>query len=141
MVWTIRNFKETEFKFPDKMDLWFLKKLDSFRDFVGCPIKITSDYSEGTGHVEKSQHYVNPCKCVDLVMPGKSALFHLMKAEQFGFSAIGIYPNEGTPYLHIDDRPLFGGAGVRWIGLKRNGELVYLSGENYAEDNIRKYIL
>lgn len=117
----INYFSPSEFHRPFEMDFYFLRKLDLFREYLGCPIILTS--TNGGVHEKNSQHYKG--LAVDIIVPEyKNKVFELyLKAERFGFTGIGIYPDwqlDGKIHggLHIDQRIPNRHQGARWIGVK-----------------------
>lgn len=135
MFTKLKHFTESEFKHPDKMDFNFLVKLDSFRSLLNKPFHITEDFAY-TGHVSNSQHYSDPCKCVDGY--AMTSLLHMyLCAESLGFKGIGLYPAE-VPFVHLDCRDMIENSPkARWIGIKEDNEMKYLE---FNEDNFRKYV-
>jgi len=102
------------------MDDGFLLKLDKFRELLGHTFIITSDYADG-GHATNSQHYRNPCKCIDghgLNLGCRIPLVDLfLAADKVGFNGIGLYyPNR---MIHLDDREIVNGKKARWIGIEK----------------------
>ena len=85
---TFKHFASNEFTDASKMNVAFLKRLDSFRDYLNCGIFVSS--SNGGTHIEGSQHYKG--LAVDILCPDfKGSLLSLyMIAERFGFHGIGV---------------------------------------------------
>lgn len=95
----IKYFKPSEFKEPNKMNKFFVFRLDKLRDFIGKPIVIHSDYREGDigyhGKGEAVDFHVKELNIVDAyLLIEKSGLFN----------GIGIYPNWNNPGFHVDMR-------------------------------------
>ncbi len=80
------------------------------------PIVITAGYASGIGHVEKSQHYLNPCRAADLYFKGAVKPASAVKvAIEMGFKGIGLYPNGGRWFMHLDMRKSQPGMIAKWI--------------------------
>jgi hypothetical protein len=127
----MKYFKNTEFKDISKLDKGMLIMLDNYREILGYPVNINSDY-EQSGHANNSEHYEG--KAVDC--SSKAPLWwQYICAERVGFENIGLYPNWKTPGLHLGIR---GNESRRWIGLGSGKDQKY---EKYNEVNFKKYIL
>ena len=106
LLWrTIKHFKPEEFNYPDEFinngGFVLLQKLDEFREFVGKPIIIHSDFRPG----DKGQH--GKARAVDIHIKGMHVIDQFLCAEKSGlFTGIGIYPNWNNPGLHLDIRIL-----------------------------------
>lgn len=129
----IKYFNEKEnWGDPTRMSLAFLLTLDTYRDYVGAPFIVHCAYKR-QGHTPNSQHYLTPCRAVDGHFKDYkvSPLEAYIKAEQVGFTGIGLYPNNGQWFIHLDLRPL-NGFRKRWI---RDDEGVYhpLNAQNYRK--------
>lgn len=101
----IKYFKKEEFNHPDEFinngGYVLLQKLDEFREFVGKPIIIHSDFRPG----DKGQH--GKARAVDIHIKGMHVIDQFLCAEKFGkFTGIGVYPNWNNPGLHLDIRHL-----------------------------------
>ena len=117
---------------PDKMSLDFLLKLDKYREISGVPFYVHCAY-ETYGHSKQSQHFGIPCKCVDghFQVRRLSPLSAFILATRVGFSGIGLYPNSGLWFIHLDDRSLEKGeTKKRWVR-DDNGSYHSLSGETW----------
>ena len=115
LLWsTIKHFKPEEFNYPDEFinngGFVLLQKLDEFREFVGKPIIIHSDFRPG----DKGQH--GKARAVDIHVKGMHVIDQFLCAEKSGlFTGIGIYPNWNNPGLHLDIRILKEGEAYhRW---------------------------
>jgi hypothetical protein len=90
-----------------------LLRLDDFREFLGCPIYVTSGVRDAKSS-DKSYHSRGRGACaLDVVMP--ECKLHpidlVFSAMRFGFTGIGYYPdwkwnNIPCGGLHLDTRPL-----------------------------------
>lgn len=110
----VKNFKPTEtykgknaWGDPLKMSSLFINKLDKFRELIGVPFVPHCGY-DPTGHAPKSQHYITPCRCVDGHFKNRavSPIDAYIMAERLGFTGIGLYPNKGNWFIHLDLRKL-----------------------------------
>ncbi len=123
---------------PEFMDYSFLKRLERFRKYMKTPFIIHNAY-ETQGHATDSQHYKIPTKCVDGHFKGYdiSLLDLYIEADRFGFTGIGLYPNKGKHFIHLDTRGLSKnkGRGSRWV---RDDSGVYHS---LNAESLKKYIL
>lgn len=83
----------------------FLNKLDKYRDVIGVPFIVHCAF-ETTGHAINSQHALAPCSAVDghFKQRAVSPLDAYIWAERIGFTGIGLYPNGGDWFLHLDYR-------------------------------------
>jgi uncharacterized protein YcbK (DUF882 family) len=123
----LRYFKVSEFDSFDRMDLDFLNMLDAFREFVGKPIILHSDYRSNS-----DRHITG--KAVDMHIVGMNCLDQLLIAERFGkFKGIGIYPSWNSPGLHIDTAK-----NGRWLAYDSNGRQEYTS---LTAENIKRYVI
>lgn len=135
----LKYFNENEnWGNPSYMDYEFLKKLDKFREYMKTPFVIHNGY-EISGHAKKSQHYLIPTKCVDGHFKGYniSLLDIYIEAERFGFSGIGLYPNSGEAFIHLDDRLKYKNGFIRSSRWIRDDKGVYHS---LNSENLIKYI-
>jgi uncharacterized protein YcbK (DUF882 family) len=66
------------------------------RIFLTCPA-----YSKD-GHSKTSQHYLG--KAADVRIEGMSLTDMYMLAERFSISGLGLYYNQGNPFIHVDVR-------------------------------------
>lgn len=126
----LKYFSPGEFSGYKNMDNDFLVRLDKFREFVGRPIIIHSDYREGDG---SSQHHLG--LAVDIHIKGLDVLDQYLLAEKFDFSGIGVYPCWNRPGLHIDMRK---GRRARWLGYNSG------NGQQYTalnSENIMRYVI
>jgi hypothetical protein len=72
------------------------------------------------------------------IFKGK-AVAATVAAERFNFTGIGLYPNNGTPFIHVDMRttdPL--NVQNRWIAIGDPNNWTYIP---LNEENIRKYVV
>ena len=100
---SLKYFKPSEFRYPDEMikRFYFLQRLDEFREFVGKPIIIHSDYRPN----DRGQHGLG--RAVDIHIVGMNIIDQFLCAEKSGlFSGIGVYPCWNNPGLHLDVRNL-----------------------------------
>lgn len=107
-VWyeDIKYFKKEEFNHPDMVSYNLLHRLDQFREFVGKPIIIHSDFRSG----DKGQH--GKGLAVDIHIKDMHVIDQFLCAEKSGlFTGIGVYPNWFNPGLHLDIRS---GNNARW---------------------------
>ena len=113
----LRYFTEAEaWGNPEKMSLPFLLKLDKWRGELNSPFIITAA-SSASGHLKNSQHYLTPCAAVDgyfekTAKSTVSPLHCFFAALNCGFKGIGLYPNNGNWFIHVDDR---NGPFASWI--------------------------
>jgi uncharacterized protein YcbK (DUF882 family) len=127
----MKYFIPSEFSNIEKLDDRLLELIDEFREFVGKPIHIHSDYREGDG---TSQHHLG--KAFDIHIQGFDVLDQYLLAEKFDkFTGIGIYPCWNRPGIHVDIRY---GAPARWLAYKDNGKQVYTA---LNSENIRRYVI
>jgi len=106
----MKYFKESEFVCGkdivfNKMDEDFLQSLDKLREYIGCPVKITSsyrdpEYNKRIGGSPKSMHMTG--KAVDLILldDTKENRRRLMKFCYDYDLTIGVAKN----FFHIDSR-------------------------------------
>jgi hypothetical protein len=102
---------------PTKMDLNFLLRLDRFRELAGIPFTVYCGY-ETSGHTDKSQHYLSPCRAVDGNFKDRklSPLDCYILADRIGFNGFGLYSNNGNWFIHCDGRYIRqGDYKRRWI--------------------------
>jgi len=110
--WDLKHFKPNEFNCPEKMDHWFLRQLDQFRDIVlkDYQFKITASYAT-TGHSEDSYHYKGQAVDGYITVLGGirlSAVEQFILAMRSPFHGIGIYTwSPNGAFLHLDCRPTF----------------------------------
>lgn len=126
----MRYFRNSEFNDFDMMNTEFLRLLDEFREFVGKPVIIHSDYREGDG---SSQHHLG--LAVDIHIKGLDVLDQYLLAEKFDFSGIGVYPCWNRPGIHIDIRK---GQRARWLAYNSG------NGQQYTalnSENIMRYVI
>ena len=102
----IKYFKPTEFSYPNKMNPYLIRRLDKFREMIGKPIYVHSDYRPGDsgchGKGDAVDIHAKDINIIDLyLLAEKSGLF----------SGIGIYPSWNNPGLHLDVRS---GEPARW---------------------------
>lgn len=131
----IKYFNEREnWGDVSRFSVEFFRRLDAFRGYVGSPFKIHCGYSR-SGHSENSQHYIG--NCIDGHFSyGKVSLFEeFLTAERFGFHGIGLYPNKGRPFIHLDMRELPDFKRARWI---RTNTGVYYP---VNAETIKKYVI
>ena len=125
----MKYFKDNEFTNISKLNLELLTKLDKYRELLGYPVTITSDY-ELSGHSKNSEHYEGmavDCK-------SKASLdLQYKTAVKVGFENIGLYPAWNG--LHLGIR---GKEGRRWIGLGSDANQEYIK---FNKENYDKYIL
>lgn len=124
---TIKFFKPSEFKYPDKVSKELITKLDTYRAMVGKPIIIHSDYRPG----DKKQH--GKGLAIDFHVKGMKVLDQFFYAERSGlFVGIGIYPYWNNPGLHVDIREE---GTARW-GCDQKGDYVALTSD-FVKDFIK----
>ena len=132
----IKYFKKTEkWGDPLAMDFSFIKKLDQFRGEIQNAISIHCGY-EKSGHVGNSQHYLIPCSAADfhLIDYKVSPLQVYFTAEKLGFNGIGLYPNNGNWFVHLDNRKLeIGQKKARWIR-NNSGDYVSFSDKEFFKN-------
>ena len=103
---SLKYFKRSEFKHPDKMNRFLIYRLEEFRRRIGHAIVIHSDYREG----DKGYH--GKGDAVDVHIKDIPLSYAYILAERSGlFNGIGIYPAWNHPGLHLDIRS---GDGARW---------------------------
>lgn len=105
------NFESSEFDSPDqpgsgdKMNLFFISKLQEARTISGVPFRITSGYrtkahNEKVKGLSNSAHLTGHAADIFCIQSGHR--YHIIKALlHVGFTRIGIYSN----FLHVDDEP------------------------------------
>jgi uncharacterized protein YcbK (DUF882 family) len=126
-IHTLKHFKVSEFNHYSKMDSDFLNILDAFREYVGKPIIIHSDWRSNS-----ERHSTG--KAVDIHIVGMNCLDQLLIAERFGrFKGIGIYPCWNNPGLHIDTAK-----DGRWLAYESNGRQEYTA---LNAENIKRYVI
>ena len=104
--WDLEYFKKEEFSNPDKMDYYFVHRLDQLRKMIGKPIVIHSSYRENDNNTHGRGEAVD-CHCI-----GLNVLDFFLLAEKSNlFTGIGVYPNWNNPGLHLDIRL---GSSSRW---------------------------
>jgi uncharacterized protein YcbK (DUF882 family) len=109
--WDLKHFKPAEFKSPEKMDHWFLRQLDQWRDITlkSCNFTITESYAKD-GHSEDSYHYKGQAVDGYISFQGKrlSTVEQFILAMRSPFHGIGIYTwSPNGCFLHLDCRPTF----------------------------------
>lgn len=110
--WDLKHFKPKEFTSPERMDYWFLRQLDQFRDLIlkDHTFTVTASFAS-EGHSENSYHYRGQAVDGYISSPdGKrlSAVEHLIYALRSPFHGIGIYTwSPNGAFLHLDCRPTF----------------------------------
>jgi len=126
-IHTLKHFKVSEFNHYSKMDSDFLNILDAFREYVGKPIILHSDWRSNS-----DRHITG--KAVDMHIVGMNCLDQLLIAERFGrFKGIGIYPCWNNPGLHIDIA-----REGRWLAYTSGNTQEYTSLTAY---NINRYVI
>jgi uncharacterized protein YcbK (DUF882 family) len=108
-MWELRNFREAEFRYPDKMDPVFLHQLDEFRSLIDAQFIVTEDFAVN-GHANASLHYRGRAVDGHFEKNGKrlSAIEQLFLALKSPFNGIGIYTwSENGAFLHLDNRSTF----------------------------------
>lgn len=119
LLWSeLKYFKKEEFNYPDEFinngGFVLLQKLDEFREFVGKPIIIHSDFRPG----DKGQH--GKARAVDIHIKGMHIVDQFLCAERSGFfKGIGVYPEWNSPGLHLDIRK---GSSARWGCWAKTGD-------------------
>lgn len=110
---TIRNYQQSDFSFPDKLEHSIIAALDRFTDLIGRKGAILSDYRAFTAGNPNSRH--GKGDAVDVAFTGADPVAILQAAENSGlFDGIGIYLNErGAVSFHFDKR----GTRARWGAL------------------------
>jgi uncharacterized protein YcbK (DUF882 family) len=108
-----KNFRLSEFVCAEGrgevlLDMELVYKLQALRDFVGCPVNITSGYRSPTwntkvGGSKNSQHMLG--KAADIQVPGFSPEKIAEFARYIGFTGIGLY----DAHTHVDVRDNTGG--------------------------------
>lgn len=126
---------------PAKMSKNLVYNLENLRIFVGKPLTLTCPaYTPGNGHSQNSQHYFG--NAADWTVKGLSILNMYILAERFNFTGIGLYPNNGNPFVHTDVRETdCMNVQCRWIAVPGGsgaGGWTYLE---MSEENLRKYCL
>ena len=105
-------FKASEFPFPDQMDQDLINKLDTLRERLGRPIKITSSYRDpghnaAVGGVQGSQHLTGHAVDIELPNDGQYHYDIVKLAFEIGFTGIGERRQTGkVGMLHLDNRPV-----------------------------------
>lgn len=148
----IKHFKSSEqwgnFKI---MSYDFIKELDRFRAYIANKMIVTAGFdSTKKKHSPNSQHYNNPCKCADFVLP--TYPYHpsdlIIDALKFNFTGIGLYFNhkyKGKPALglHLDQRYLSKNEVVKTWLRSPDGEDVGLTHTNisfYVKKGLCQYL-
>jgi len=98
----VRHFKAIEFNKPEYMDEDLIFELDTLREFLGRPIKISASFAE-SGHSKDSQHYKG--FAADIKCEGLHPIDFFVAALRFKFNGIGLYPWG----IHVDTRILRNG--------------------------------
>jgi len=100
---TLKYFKASEFKYPDKMNSFLLHCLDDFRNTAGIPVIITSDYrtpeeNAAAGGAKNSAHLRG--LAVDIAVSNSRERFIFLRAAIVSgqFMRIGI----GRNFIHLD---------------------------------------
>lgn len=119
-----------------------INRANIYRAAIGVPIIVHNSF-EKTGHALNSRHYQYHRVLKKYFSDAFDFHFKDYKvnlieayicAERYGFNGIGLYPNAGRPFMHLDTRPIKDFK-KRWIQTD-TGEYVTL---NY--ENLRKYIM
>lgn len=104
-----KNFNLREFEDHSTgevmLDSELLAKLQTLREKVGKPIRVTSGYrtrehNKAVGGSPNSQHLYG--KAADIVIGGMTSAQIAALAKDVGFRGIGIYPKRG--HCHVDVR-------------------------------------
>ena len=74
----IKYFKQSEFKYPDKISQELVIYLDEFREAIGKPVIIHSDYRPN----DKGQHGLG--LAVDIHVPNVNVIDQFLVAEKMG---------------------------------------------------------
>lgn len=94
IVWShIKNFKRSEFDYPDEMSPQLMRQLDVARDLAGVPFIITSDYRPG----DKKAH--GKGLAVDLRVMSSRDRFHILKGL---FRACFVRIGDYDRHIHAD---------------------------------------
>lgn len=96
--WIIKNFKKSEFKYPQLMAKDLTLRLDLMREVAGKPFTITSCYREGDGG------YHGLGLAVDGRFKDMPLIDQFLLAIRY-FNGVGVY-NSYWKGIHIDMRPL-----------------------------------
>ena len=107
-----------------KMAKNLVTEIDNMRIICGRTIQLTCKAYSIDGHSENSQDYLG--NAADIKILGVSLFKMFLIVDTYDFNAIGLYPNSGNPYIHVDVRELKkGDPKVRWI---------YVHGKYYYGD-------
>jgi hypothetical protein len=110
--------------------------LELVRIKAGVPLTITSPAYAIDGHAKRSQHYFG-C-AADIRLKGKSIKDHWDIVKDIGFNGIGLYPNNGRPFIHVDVRNRHK---VMWVATGESINWIYNYFTNENDEVFKKYIL
>lgn len=122
---------------PYKVHKELVFKVERLRTLSGKPTVLTCNAYSKTGHASKSQHSLGTA--ADLRIKKATLLEMYILAEMLGFNGIGLYPNNGRPFIHVDIRDIEPyEKGARWIAIGDPNNWTYIA---LNEENLRKYVI
>src|SRR5574343_85090 len=122
---------------PSKMSRALVYNLENLRVYCGKPCVLTCPAYSNSGHSTNSQHGLG--NAADLKILHSTLLEMYILAERFNFTGIGLYPNNGNPFIHVDMRPTDPlNVQSRWIAIGDPNNWTYIP---LNEENIRKYVV
>jgi len=134
------HYKTENWGDPYKVSKQLVFNVESMRKFSERPVILTCAAYSKSGHSDKSQH--GKGNAADLRIKRATLLEMYIIAERHNFSGIGLYPNNGRPFIHVDVRPHnVLDKQARWIAIPTNSTSEYWEYIGLTEENIRKYVL
>jgi hypothetical protein len=125
---------------PYKVSRMLVFNIENMRIFLNKGIGLTCPAYSTSGHSPSSMHYQG--KAADIRVYGATLLEMYITAERFNFSGIGLYPNNGRPFMHVDVRDHDAtDKQARWIALPTDEPGKHWKYVGLTEENIRKYVV
>ena len=122
---------------PMKMSKALVYNMENMRAYCGKACVLTCPAYSNSGHTPNSQHALG--NAADVRILHATLLEMYILAERFNFTGIGLYPNNGTPFIHVDMRPTDPlNVQSRWIAIGDPNNWTYTA---LNEENIRKYVI
>lgn len=131
------HYKNNDWGDYTKIHRELVFNIENMRRIVDKPFILTCPAYAQSGHSPTSTHGLG--KALDGKFLNSTLLEMYIWAERFNFSGIGLYPNNGNPFIHLDTRdynPLDNQS--RWIAIGDPNNWTYIA---LNEENIRKYVI
>jgi uncharacterized protein YcbK (DUF882 family) len=122
---------------PLKISKKLVYNMEDMRIFINKPIVLTCAAYSNSGHTTNSQHGFG--NAADYKIANSTLLEMYITAERFNFTGIGLYPNNGNPFVHVDVRDQNDlDVQSRWIAIGDPNKWTYVE---LNEQNFKKYVL